>query len=154
MVLRSRLALIAAFVAAVGSSCSDSKSPAEPLVAPAATEPLTVTVITRKPIAGESLPNAHVAAAPGAVAIDVTLSGGCLPIVEARVSRTAGVIAVVGRVYGNALADCAPIPQVTVYSGLISNVAAGVYRIDIFDADADATPRYLSSTVVTVPPGI
>jgi hypothetical protein len=56
-------------------------------------------------------------------------------------------------VYGNPLADCAPISQVTVYGGLIAGVDAGPYRVDVFDADGDQSPRYISSTDVTVPPG-
>ena len=136
---------------AVAAACSESTTTVlDPLVAPEASEPLTVGVTTREQIAGERLPTTHVAVAARSVAFDVTRVGGCLPAVTAAVGRHAGVLAVVARVSNSALANCVG-GAVTIYGGVITGVAPGPYRVDVFEANGEGIAEHISSTVVTVP---
>jgi hypothetical protein len=133
------------------ASCRDSAAPIQP-PAPVPTEPLVVSTVTRAPIAGERLPQVRVAAAPAALAVEVTRPAFCATLASAGVLREDGVIAVVTQVGGDPRANCAPIPAVVVYGGLVTGLAQGPYRVDVYEAAASAAPRLLASTRVTVPP--
>lgn len=128
-------------------SC-DSGSPA----APPTSEGIQVTVTTRAAIPEEPLPSAQVFGGASAVSFRVTRPSTCGTIVDAALSRAPHELAVVARVWVDPLADCfiATPSRVLEYSGTISVVIPGAYRVRIFEANGGETPHLVGSAVATI----
>lgn len=125
----------------------------EDLIAPATSENLPVSVQTRAPSVGEVIPTVRVSGGMGYVAVSVTRSAtGCATLVSAGVSRGTDVLAVVTHVGPNPAALCALnlSNQVVVYGGIINSVAAGTYRVRVFEGVLDGTPQLIGSATVSV----
>ena len=125
------------------------------LVVPEATETLPVSVQHRTKAEGESTPTIHVSPSAGSVTIRVTRHALCGTLVSAAVHRGVGEIDVVSRLSNNPSALCAAtIPDFIVvdYSGTVSSLAAGTYRIRVFEGEGYDPPRFVGSVSVTVAP--
>jgi hypothetical protein len=120
--------------------------------APLATEFLPVAVQTRFAIPGETIPNVRIAGGQGTITVQVTTSGVCATVVDARISRASHDLAIVTRVWANPAAACIAMVQAYAaeYQGTISSLAEGTYRVRIFEGLFDAEPRLIGSAVVTV----
>ncbi|MBC7791391.1 MAG: hypothetical protein H7Z74_15710 [Anaerolineae bacterium] len=103
-------------------------------------------------MAGERLPVVRVLGAPAAFAVQVTRPAFCATLAEAAVSRAPGEIAVVTRVGGNPAALCTGEPFVVEYGGLVTGLAAGRYRVRVYEAVGDGPAGFLSSANVTILP--
>ena len=132
-------------------ACRESAAP-DPPPAPAASEPLVLSVWTRAPERGERLPVVRVAGAPATLAVQVTRRAFCATLAEGAVARAPGELAVVARVGGDPGALCSGDPAVVEYGGLVTGLAAGQYRVRVYEAVGDGPARLLSTTAVTVLP--
>jgi len=75
----------------------------------------------------------------------------CNTLVNAGISRAPGELAVVARLSPSSsiLIGCAPIETVIDYSGTITDLPGGSYRVRVFEAVADGTPRLIGSAWVS-----
>jgi hypothetical protein len=78
----------------------------------------------------------------------------CATLVQAAVKRSVGEIDVVSHVSSNPTALCGPTSASVVvdYTGTVSSLSPGPYRIRVFEGVADRTPEFIGSVSVTVPP--
>jgi hypothetical protein len=127
-------------------ACHDSTG----LNAPLATEPLAVSIQTRSPVQGESLPTVHISGGLGAVAIVVTRRGMCATRVDARINRSGQVLSVVSRVSSDPAALCAANVTVVDYQGTINVASGGSYIVRVFEAEGDNDPQLIGSAAVSV----
>lgn len=148
--LWTRIAVCAVLI--VPLACNNSAAPIAPSPPPEASERLAVSVLTRRPVAGERLPVVRVLGAPSALAVQVTRPAFCATLAEAAVSRAPGEIAVVARVGGDPAALCTGEPFVVEYGGLVTGLAAGRYRVRVYEGVGDRPARLLSIASVTILP--
>lgn len=122
-------------------------------VAPPASERLDVTVTSRAMIPGEAVPAVRVTTGSGTIHVVAIREWSCSPIVHAGLSRQSHDLAVVARAYADPLADCFldPAPRVTEYSATITVIEPGPYRVRVFDALGNDTPRLIGTAGVRVP---
>jgi hypothetical protein len=132
----------------VASGCRSSDA-----VAPAASEPLPVSVSTRVAAQNELIPTIHASPGAGSVTISVTRGAMCATLVSAAVSRGVGQIDIVSKVSANPAANCAAtaVRQVVDYSGTVRSLSAGTYRIRVFEGEGDRTPKFIGLVSATVP---
>ncbi|SRR6266540_3865357 len=123
---------------------------AAPLTAPPTSESLAVSVQTRSPTAGESIPTVRISGASGTVTVKVSRRAMCGTLVNAGVSRSVNVLAVVARVSTNPAADCIAMFLVVDYAGTITGVAAGSYTVRVFEGEGDNEPRLIGTASVSV----
>ena len=116
---------------------------------PATPEPLAVSVQTRSPDQGEQVPAVTITGGVASVTMKVTRGGLCATRVEAGLSREPGDLTVVAHVSYDPAAVCLAVIRVVDYTGTISNLMAGSYRVRVFEEEAGTT-RLLGSSVVSV----
>jgi hypothetical protein len=122
------------------------------LFAPATSEALPVVVTGRVAVQGETVPAVHVVSG-NILLVRVTTHAACATIVTAGIKRTPGEITVVSHVSGSPVANCAPVAGLVVdYSGTIDGLAAGTYRVRVFEGQGDGTPTFIGSAVATISP--
>jgi hypothetical protein len=122
--------------------------------APRTSELLPVTVHTRTPTAGETVPTVQLSGGAGSVTMRVTRGALCATIVTAGVTLEIGGLAIVTRVSSNPNIVCLGEYQVVDYAGTIFSLPSGKYRVRIFEAQEDGKPQQISTGIVTVlPPG-
>ena len=148
MKLPSSVLSLASVALLAASGCSSD------IVAPRATEPLSVSVQTRAAAQGEVVPS--IRATPGAGRFDlrvVSAAGNiCAPIVDAKISRTPGHIDIVSAVSANPAALCATgdVTGVVEYSGTVGSVSAGAYVIRVFERRGDGDAKLIGTSSVVV----
>lgn len=120
-------------------------------IAPPTSEQMAVSVQHRTSAPGEQVPTVRITGAQGTVTVAVTRRGMCATLVDAGISRAPGELAVVARVSSNPAALCALLNVETVvdYSGTISSVPGGLYRVRVFEAEGGGSPRLIGSATVT-----
>ena len=138
-----------AVAALVALGCRSSE-----LVAPDASEPLPVSVQHRTAAQGEATPTIHASAGVGSITLRVTRHALCATLVSAAVNRGVGEIDVVSQLWNNPSALCAatiPANHLVDYTGVVSSVTAGTYRIRVFEREGYGPTKFIGSTSVTVP---
>ena len=128
------------------------RSTAAPEAAPEAAEPLALAVRTREPAPGERLPAVRASGVPAGLTVGVARGVFCAVLVEAAVRRAPGDVAVVARVSGDPLTNCAPRTAVAEYGGTVAGLAAGRYRVRVYEAAGDGPAQLLGIAHATVPP--
>jgi hypothetical protein len=122
------------------------------LFAPFTPEPLPVVVTGRIAVQGETVPAVHLVSG-NILLVRVTTHAACATIVTAGIRRAPGEITVVSHVSSDPLADCAAVAGLVIdYSGTIDGLAAGSYRVRVFEGEGDRTPTFIGSAVATVSP--
>ena len=122
------------------------------LFAPVTPEPLPVTVTTRVAGQGETIPAVHLVSG-NILLVRVTTHAACATIVTAGIKRTPGEITIVSHVSSSPVANCAAVAGLVVdYSGTIDGLAAGTYRVRVFEGEGDRTPTFIGSAVATISP--
>ena len=121
-------------------------------IAPSASEQLVVSVQTRAPLQGETVPAIHASPGSGSVTVRVTRGAMCATIVSAAVSRGVSQVDVVSQVSSNPAAVCAAIISTAVvdYTGTVNSLASGTYRIRVFEGVGNGTPKFIGSVLVTI----
>jgi hypothetical protein len=116
-------------------------------------EDLAVTVITRNPIQGETIPLVRILPGMTTVTVIVARPGLCGTQVEASLSRAPGDLVILARVSADPLAFCAGVVTVATYTGVISDLPAGPHRVRVFEAQEMGSPQLIGSAVVSVAAG-
>jgi hypothetical protein len=116
---------------------------------PATPEPLAVSLQTRSWTQGEPVRLVSITGGVAAVTMKVTRPGFCATRVEAGLSREPGDLTVVAHVSYNPAAICPAVITVLDYTGTISNLMAGSYRVRVFEEESGTT-HLLGSAVVSV----
>jgi hypothetical protein len=115
-------------------------------------EPLTLSVRHRAPVAGERLPKVRVEPAAGALHIRVERAALCDTQARATIARSRTALRVVARVSANPAANCTPnINRVVEYTGVISGLAPGRYRVWLFEGVGIRRPELIAAPTVAVP---
>lgn len=140
--------LLAALVAQL--ACADGGIDPGPELVPEATEPLELTLRTRRPVFGERFPQVEMTSVPRGIRVRVVRPDLNCTLAQAWVGREPGVLNVVARVGGNPLALCAG-GFVVEYSGVVE-AEAGSYTVRVYEALGDGTPRRLRTRNVLALP--
>jgi hypothetical protein len=74
----------------------------------------------------------------------------CATIVHAGLSRSPNELAVVARVSANPGAMCIAMESFIDYSGTITSLAPGNYRVRVFEAEGDRDAKLIGFATVTV----
>jgi hypothetical protein len=115
-------------------------------------EPLTLSVSHRAPVAGERLPRVRVEPAAGSLQIRVERAAFCNTQARAAIVRAPGQLTVVAHVGPDPAANCTPtINSVVEYGGVISGLTAGRYRVWVYEGVGVRRPRLMAVAKVTVP---
>jgi hypothetical protein len=139
-----RLLLVIGFLSQ--SACGDN------LIAPRPSETLPVTVQSRAPAPGETVPTVQLTGGAGSLTMRVTRGELCATVVTAGFTREIGGLAIVTRVRSNPDFVCIGQFQVVDYQGTIFSLPSGKYRVRLFEAVEDGKPQQLSTGIVTVAP--
>ena len=138
----SAVVVLASAVVMVGCS--------EP-VAPDVTQPISVTHQQRLASGDTKVPALSVTALPGAIGFTVTSRAVC-GRVEAGISRVGREIAVIANLFSEPAWLCVDLTNWVVdYSGTISDLSPGTYRVKVFERRRDyAAAEYIASQTVKV----
>jgi hypothetical protein len=121
-----------------------------PLPLPSTSEQLALS-IQPNPAGGDPLPRVRISAGSGSVSIVVTQRWMCGGQVTAGVNRAPGDLAVVVRqLMPDSSVVCAPMIAVLDYTGTITGLSAGSYRVRVFEAQSNTRSRLLGSRTVSV----
>jgi len=125
----------------------------ESLTAPQATEPFPVTIRTRTPAQGETIPTIRAVAGPGSITITVTRVAMCATEVNAAVRRSPSHLDIVAHVWPNPGALClASVSNAVVdYTGTVISLAPGPYLVRVFDGNTEGSPPFIGSLSISVP---
>jgi hypothetical protein len=119
-----------------------------PVLLPSTSEQLALS-IQPNPAGGDPLPRVRISAGSGSVSIVVTQRWMCGGRVTAGVNRAPGDLAIVVRQILDSTAVCAPMIAVLDYTGTITGLSAGSYRVRVFEAQSNGS-RLLGSATVSV----
>jgi hypothetical protein len=122
-----------------------------PVLLPSTSEQLALSTQPNRTPGSDLLPRVHISAGSGRVTIVVTQRWMCGGRVTAGVNRAPGDLAIVVRqVLPDSSVACAPIIAVLDYTGTITGVSAGSYRVRVFEAQRNTRSRLLGSATVSV----
>jgi len=120
------------------------------VIAPPISEQLALSVQERTPDSGEQVPRVTITGTQGAITVAVTRRGMCNTVVDAGINRAPGELAVVARMLPSTiLRGCSMIVTVIDYSGTITDLPAGNYRVRVFEAVGPDQPRLIGSASVS-----
>ncbi len=120
-----------------------------PVLLPSTSEQLTLS-IQANPAGGDPLPRVRISAGSGSVTMVVTQRWMCGGRVTAGVNRAPGDLAIVVRqLMPDSSVVCAPMIAVLDYTGTITGLSAGSYRVRVFEAQSNGS-RLLGSATVSV----
>jgi len=105
--------------------------------------------IQPNPAGGDHLPRVRISAGSGSVTMVVTQRWICGGRVTAGVNRAPGDLAIVVRQILDSSVVCAPMIAVLDYTGTITGLSAGSYRVRVFEAQSNGS-RLLASATVSV----
>jgi hypothetical protein len=112
-------------------------------------EPLPLSVRHRALAAAERLPQVRIDGVARAVQISVERAAFCNTQARATIARSPGQLTSVSHVGGDPAALCAPVFNLVVeYVGVVSGLAPGRYRVQVYEAVGDGKPVLLSTTTV------
>ncbi|MEO5588778.1 MAG: hypothetical protein ABIS03_04260 [Gemmatimonadaceae bacterium] len=120
-------------------------------VAPDVTQTISITSQQRLAIGATNVPALGVTAQPGAISFTVTSRAVCGKV-EAGISRIGGEIAVTANLFSEPAWLCVDLTNWVVdYSGTISDLSPGTYRVKVFERRRDDAPaEYIASQVIKV----
>ena len=116
-----------------------------PVPLPSTSEQLALSV-QPNPAGGDPLPRVRISAGSGSVSLVVTQRSMCGGRVTAGVNRAPGDLAIVVRQILDSSVVCAPMIAVLDYTGTITELSAGSYRVRVFEAQSNSRSRLLGST--------
>jgi hypothetical protein len=125
----------------------------DPVAPDTGLEPIPAQVVQHRTAGtGERLSGVDVSGGIGAVTVRVTTRALCATLVSAQANQSGDEINVVSRVTPNPAANCAPIPANAVvdYVSTVSDVAAGSYRVRVFEGRGRSEPKLIGSKMVSV----
>jgi hypothetical protein len=120
-----------------------------PMLVPSTSEQLDLSILPN-PAGGDPLPRVRISAGSGSVTVVVTERWMCGGRVTAGVNRAPGDLAIVLRQVLDSTAVCAPMISVLDYTGTITGLSAGSYRVRVFEAQSNNRSRSLGSATVSV----
>jgi hypothetical protein len=120
-----------------------------PMLLPSTSEQLDLSILPN-PAGGDPLPRVLISAGSGSVSVVVTERWMCGGRVTAGVNRAPGDLAVVLRQVLDSTVACAPMIAVLDYTGTITGLSAGSYRVRVFEAQSNTRSRLLGSATVSV----
>jgi hypothetical protein len=120
-----------------------------PVLLPSTSEQLALS-IQPNPAGGDPLPRVRISAGSGSVTMVVTQPWVCGGRVTAGVNRAPGDLAIVVRQILDSSVVCVPMIAVLDYTGTITGLSAGSYRVRVFEAQSNSRSRLLGSTTVSV----
>lgn len=120
--------------------------------APPASKPLAVSIQYRMREQGEAVPSVHASSAAGALTIRVSRTALCATQVRAAIRRGVGTVDVVSHVSPDPAALCtaSEADRVVDYTGTVSALPPGNYRVRVLEGVGDGAPRYIGAQLVTV----
>ena len=120
-----------------------------PVLLPSTSEQLTLSIQPNH-AGGDPLPRVRISAGSGSVTMVLTQRWMCGGRVTAGVNRAPGDLAIVVRqILPDSSAVCAPMIAVLDYTGTITGLSAGSYRVRVFEALSNGS-RLLGSATVSV----
>ena len=121
-----------------------------PVLVPSTSEQLPLSV-QPNPVGGDPLPRVRISAGSGSVSIVVTQRWMCGVRVTAGVNRAPGDLAIVLRqLMPDSSVVCVPMIAVLDYTGTITGLSAGSYRVRVFEAQSNNRSRLLGAATVSV----
>ena len=120
-----------------------------PVLLPSTSEQLALSM-QPNPAGGDPLPRVRISAGSGSVSMVVTQRWMCGGRVTAGVNRAPGDLAIVVRQILDSSVVCAPMIAVLDYTGTITGLSAGSYRVRVFEAQSNIRSRLLGSATVSV----
>ena len=120
-----------------------------PVLVPSTSEQLALS-IQPNPADVDPLPRVRISAGSGSVSIVVTQRWMCGGRVTVGVNRAPGDLTIVVRqLMPDSSVVCAPMIAVLDYTGTITGLSAGTYRVRVFEAQSNGS-RLLGSATVSV----
>lgn len=120
-----------------------------PVLLPSTSEQLALS-IQPNPAGDDPLPRVRISAGSGGVTVVVTERWVCGGQVTAGVNRAPGDLSIVLRQVLDSTVICAPMIAVLDYTGTITGLSAGSYRVRVFEAQSNNRSRLLGSETVSV----
>jgi hypothetical protein len=121
-----------------------------PVLLPSTSEQLALSM-QPNPAGGDPLPRVRISAGSGSVSMVMTQRWMCGGQVTARVNRAPGDLAIVVRqLTPDSSVVCTLMIQVLDYTGTITGLSAGSYRVRVFEAENNSGSRLLGSATVSV----
>jgi hypothetical protein len=121
-----------------------------PVLLPSTSEQLALSMQPNR-TGGDPLPRVRISAGSGSVTMVVTQRWMCGGRVTAGVNRAPGDLAIVVRqILPDSSVACALMIAVFDYTGTITGLSAGSYRVRVFEAQNNTRSRLLGSATVSV----
>jgi hypothetical protein len=121
-----------------------------PVLHPSTSEQLALSMQPNR-TGGDPLPHVRISAGSGSVTMVVTQRWMCGGRVTAGVNRAPGEIAIVVRqILPDSSVACALMIEVFGYTGTITGLSAGSYRVRVFEAQSNTRSRLLGSATMSV----
>ena len=121
-----------------------------PVLLPSTSEQLALSMQPNR-TGGDPLPRVRISAGSGSVTMVVTQRWMCGGRVTAGVNRAPGDLAIVVRqILPDSSVACALMIAVFDYTGTITGLSAGSYRVRVFEAQSNTRSRLLGSAAVSV----
>jgi hypothetical protein len=122
-----------------------------PVLLPSTSEQLTLSIQPNHTHSSDPLPSVSISAGSGSVTMVMTQRWMCGGRVSAGVNRAPGDLAIVVRQkLPDSSVACAPMIAVLDYTGTITGLPAGSYRVRVFEAQGNTRSRLLGSATVSV----
>jgi hypothetical protein len=120
-----------------------------PMLLPSTSEQLELSILPN-PAGGDPIPRVHISGGSGSVTVVLTERWICGGRVTAGVNRAPGDLAIVLRQVLDSTVACAPMISVLDYTGTITGLSAGSYRVRVFEAQSNDRSRLRGSATMSV----
>ena len=122
-----------------------------PVLLPSTSEQLALSMQPNRTPGGDPLPRVRISAGSGSVTMVVTQRWMCGGRVTAGMNRAPGDLAIVVRqILPDSILACTLMIPVLDYTGTITGLSAGSYRVRVFEAQSNTRSRLLGSATVSV----